>query len=230
MPGRPAREPLRAVLFDLDGTLTPPRSSWQYLHERLGLWAGEAERIQERFRAGEISYEDFCRLDAEAWRGLPAARLRALCDEIPYHPGAAGLMASLRRRGVRTGIVSTGLTFLSDRVWRELAMDHAVANEIVEKAGVITGEVVIHVPHGGKDRALARFCGAFGLTPGSVAAVGDSPGDLSMFRAAGLAVAFNATDAAVERGADAVVPGEDLGALVNCLLTDGGNACRDAST
>jgi len=139
-------------------------------------------------------------------------------------------MASLRRRGVRTGIVSTGLTFLSDRVWRELAMDHAVANEIVEKAGVITGEVVIHVPHGGKDRALARFCGAFGLTPGSVAAVGDSPGDLSMFRAAGLAVAFNATDAAVERGADAVVPGEDLGALVNCLLTDGGNACRDAST
>ncbi|MBI3449707.1 MAG: HAD family phosphatase [Acidobacteria bacterium] len=131
-------------------------------------------------------------------------------------------MRELRRRGLRTGIVSTGITFLADRVARELAVDHAVANEIVEAEGVITGEVVIHVPHGAKDLALARFCSEFGIGAGAVAAVGDSHGDLSMFRAAGRSIAFNATDAAVEAGADEALPGADLSALVDCLLSHGG--------
>jgi len=123
---------------------------------------------------------------------------------------------------VIAGIVSTGLSLLAERVRQELRFDFAIANEIVMSDGVVTGEVVIRVPHGGKDSALADFCRAFDLAPGEVAAVGDTEGDLSMFRAAGWSVAFNATDPAVLRSASLVAPGGDLRVLVDCLLPRGG--------
>lgn len=61
---------IRIVFFDCDGTLTKVKSSWQYLHERLGLWDDHADAFQHRYRAGEIDYEEFCRRDAEPLEGL----------------------------------------------------------------------------------------------------------------------------------------------------------------
>jgi len=86
----------------------------------------------------------------------------------------------------------------------------------------VTGEVIIRVAHGGKDRALEGFCREFGIRPAEVAAVGDSDGDISMFRAAGRSVAFNAADPVVAREASAEAPGNDLRALIQLLLNEGG--------
>ncbi len=60
----------KVVVFDLDGTLTRERSIWEYIHKCLGTWYGFAERFQERFLRGEISYEEFCNLDAQVWKGM----------------------------------------------------------------------------------------------------------------------------------------------------------------
>jgi len=186
--------------------------------EALGIWSGKADRYQQRFRAGEISYEEFCRLDAEEWRGMPIRRLREICNGIPYHEGAADLLRALKEAGLVVGIVSTGLSLLAHRVRREHALDDAIANELVVKDGVVTGEVRITIAHGEKDRALAEFCGRFDLARDRVAAVGDTEGDLSMFRAAGWSIAFNAADRRVEREASAAVEGVDLRGLIPLLL------------
>jgi phosphoserine phosphatase len=206
------------VLFDLDGTLTVPRSSWKHIHEALGLWDGQASRHQERFRSGEISYEEFCRLDAEEWRGLSVARLRSICDAIPYHEGAPDLVAALRRSGLRIGIVSTGLTLLAERVRLELGLDHAVANDLVEREGRVTGEVTIRVAHGQKHAALAAFCEAFRIPADQVAAVGDTEGDVSLFSAAAWSIAFNPADLEVRRAAAAVARTTDLRELIPLLI------------
>jgi phosphoserine phosphatase len=50
---------LKLIAFDMDGTITEVRSSWEYLHRRPGIWNRQAEKYQERFLAGEISYEEF---------------------------------------------------------------------------------------------------------------------------------------------------------------------------
>jgi len=216
----PAR--LRAVLFDLDGTLTQPRSSWRQIHEELRLWSGRADAYQEDFRAGRISYEEFCRLDAREWAGLPVDRLRGICDAVEYHDGAADMVAALKSDGLKLGIVSTGLSLLADRVREELGLDYAVANALGIDDGRISGEIVIRVPHGGKDAALKAFCLGFGLDPSEVAAVGDTEGDISMFEAAGWSVAFNPESEAVARRASAVVPGRDLRDLVPHLTRRAG--------
>ncbi len=59
----------RAVLFDLDGTLTETRSVWQYIHERVGTWEKGADRNFREYRRGRIGYEEFCERDAGSWGG-----------------------------------------------------------------------------------------------------------------------------------------------------------------
>lgn len=198
------RKPLRGVIFDLDGTLTTVRSSWRYLHERLGLWDGRADRHQERFLSGSITYEEFCRLDAAEWRGLSEARLVSLAGEVPYRPGIGGLMAGLRRAGVKVGVVSTGLTILSERVRREHGLDYAVANELVVVDGRCSGEVTVKVVHGRKGAPAREFQRRYGLNQEEVAAVGDTDGDVSLFEAAGFGIAVDPDGELIARRAEAV--------------------------
>ena len=148
---------------------------------------------------------------------MPLERLRRICDEIPYHDGAGDLLSGLRRATMKVGIVSTGLRLLADRVRAEHHLDFVLANDLVSRGGAVTGEVTIDIEHGRKDGALRRFCEAFRLPPERVAAVGDTEGDISMFRAAGWSIAFNAADENVEREASAVAAGADLRSLLPLL-------------
>lgn len=204
----------RAVLFDLDGTLTDPVSVWKYLHERLQLWGAGADRYQEEFRRARISYQEFCAQDAACWRGMPISKLQAFADEIDLRPGAHDLIASLRSRNLVIGMVSTGLTLLADRVSRELQIDFCLANHLVTEGGRVTGEVEIRVEHGRKDLSVSLFCNRFSLLPEQVVAVGDSEGDLSMFRSVGFSIAYRPTDQETANGADRVCGGNHLMDLI----------------
>jgi len=138
---------LRIVFFDCDGTLTTVKSSWQYIHERLGVWDRNADEFQRLFRAGEIDYLEFCRRDASLWKGMTEKRVLEIIGEIPYHDGVRETIQTLRREGVLTVLLSTGLSFLVERVKQELGMTLAVANELVVENGVLMGDIRINVAH-----------------------------------------------------------------------------------
>ena len=179
----------RAVLFDLDGTLTTVASVWEHIHRTLGLWESEARRHQEEFEAGGIDYEEFCRRDAAHWKGMREAELRGIADRIPYRPGVREAIDEARAHGAVVGVVSTGLTLVADRVHRELGLAFTIANRLVARHGLLTGEVQVNVRHGRKDEAVDLFCGQFGIDRREVVSVGDSDGDISMFRRTGWSVA-----------------------------------------
>jgi phosphoserine phosphatase len=210
----------RALLFDLDGTLTPVTSVWQHIHERLGLWEREALRHQQAFERGDISYEEFCARDAAHWKGMAESDLKAITDAIPYRPGVHECMRVLKEQGMVVGVISTGLTLLIERVMHELDLDYAIANRLVAKAGVLTGEVKVNVEHGHKGEAVDLFCGQFGVDYREVITVGDSDGDISMFEHSGFSVAFNAVSEKTERAASVVGRGESLLSIVNLLPID----------
>jgi phosphoserine phosphatase len=138
---------LRIVFFDCDGTLTTVKSSWQYLHERLDLWDRKADEFQRLFQAGQIGYAEFCRRDAALWKGLSLERVLRIMGDIPLHEGVRETMEALRAQGILTVLLSTGLSFLVDKVRRELDMTLAVANDLIVREGVLTGEVMIQVDH-----------------------------------------------------------------------------------
>ena len=210
----------RAVLFDLDGTLTPVRSVWQHIHERLGLWDAEAHRHQQAFERGEIGYEEYCARDAAHWKGMREADLRAITDRIPYRPGVRECVDLLKEAGLVVGVISTGLTLLIERLNRELDLAYAIANRLVARNGVLTGEVKVNVEHGRKGEAVDLFCSQFGVDYREVITVGDSDGDISMFEHSGFSIAFNPASEATARAARAVCQGESLLAIVDLLPVD----------
>jgi phosphoserine phosphatase len=209
--------PYRAVLFDLDGTLTPVPSVWRHLHERLGSWEGEPRRDLQAYERGEIDYPTFCARDARHWKGRREADLRAITDRIPYRPGVRECLERLRAGGLVVGVVSTGLTLLVERAMRDLDLAYAIANRLVARRGVLTGEVKINVEHGRKGEAVDLFCGQFGVDYREVIAVGDSDGDISMFEHSGFSVAFNPVTERTARAATVAHRGESLLDLLGLL-------------
>ncbi|MCG8402335.1 MAG: HAD-IB family phosphatase, partial [Firmicutes bacterium] len=188
-----AKPHLKLAAFDMDGTITGERSSWEYLHRRLGIWEGQAQKYQELFLAGDISYEEFCRLDAAMWRDMPLAQVYAILDEIPLDGSAPKLLDRMLESGAHLVLLSTGLKLLADRLTGSLGFKTRLANELVHREGKLTGDIIVHVsthpPGNTKGHHLRECMRLAGASPRETVAVGDSAGDLEMFQEAGLAIA-----------------------------------------
>jgi phosphoserine phosphatase len=180
----------RAVALDVCGVLTTHKSVWQFIHEELGLWENNAERFQDDFLAGRISYREFCDLDARLWAGIATGEMERIIDRLPLREDIDELFSLFTNRSLRVGLISTGLTLLTDRLARRYAVDFSIANHLLWENGRLTGEVEIRVEHDGKGQALGRFARSVGVDPSEIIAVGDSDSDIPMFRAAGKAVGF----------------------------------------
>ncbi|KUK40913.1 MAG: Phosphoserine phosphatase-like hydrolase [Clostridia bacterium 62_21] len=213
-------ESLKAVIFDLDGTLTPVRSIWQYIHEELGTWESHGRRSLQAFLAGEIDYEEFARRDAAAWAGVSRRRIEELVERIPLRPGTQETVATLRRSGCRLAILSSGLDILAERVREICGFDLALANRLVFRNDVLTGEVEVRVGWYGKPEGLQYICRCLGTHPGETAVVGDGVGDAPLFSLVRLGVAFNAPPE-VAAAAHLAVEGDDLRVILEAFQTYG---------
>ncbi len=189
--------PVKIVFLDCDGTLTTVKSSWEYLHRRLGLWTENADEYQELFRQGTIDYHEFCRRDALLWRGMNVGSVLPILEEIPYQPGARELVRSLKGAGVITVIVSTGLSFLVEKVKHELGIDHTFANDLLVSRGELSGEIRINVDYDMKGRIVRTMLRDFGIAFDEASAIGDGEGDRGMFEEVRLPIGFNINGGAV---------------------------------
>jgi len=187
--------PVKIVFLDCDGTLTKVRSSWEYLHRRLGLWNNHADEYQGLFREGKIDYAEFCRRDALLWKGLRVSTVIDVIGEIPYQDHAKETIESFKGMGIATFIISTGLSFLVNRVRSELSIGGAVSNELLNEGGVLTGEVKINVDYEKKGPLIGAILDRSGFCREEACAIGDGEGDIGMFGAVALPIGFNPHDA-----------------------------------
>ncbi len=218
---------LRFVAFDMDGTLVDVDSSWASVHDHFGEHNAEGLRL---FNENRIDDLEFIRSDIRIWwrhaPDLTVEDLEAILGGVPLMPGAPGLFAGLRARGVRTAIVSGGIDLLAHRIARELEIDLVLANGFrVTADGRLTGEGIVRVPIHGKEAVLASLQEQLGFVPAETASVGNSEIDIGLFRRSGFGVAFRPADDGVRRAASRVVDEPDLGRVLDALLefADGGS-------
>ena len=204
----------KLALFDLDGTLTKEKSIWQYIHINLGRWYGFAEKYQERFLAGDISYEQFCELDAQVWKGMRVEELMKIVETVPFYPGVGELITYLKGKGLKLAVVSSGLSLLSDSVHKRHGFDFSVSNDLLHEDGILTGKVRIKVHYDQKAAWVGKILEQFGLKPEESIAIGDSLGDMDMFQMAGFSVAFNSSCRDLEQIADVCVKNENLAEII----------------
>jgi phosphoserine phosphatase len=210
-------ELFKLALFDLDGTLTTEKSAWEYIHRRLGVWDGYAEKFQEAFHRGEIDYDRFCELDAKIWKGMKVSVMERIVKEIPLHEGIEDLLGYLSSKGIKLAIISSGLSFLSDLVKEKYGFDYAVANELGVANGILNGEVKINVHYDQKGEWVQEAMRRFNTHKEEIMAIGDSTGDIQMFRMAGLSIAFNSLSPKLEAMTTLSLRSMDLRDLIPAL-------------
>ena len=202
------------MIFDLDGTLTEERSIWEYIHKRLGKWYGFAEEYQKQFLAGEISYERFCELDAEVWKGMRVEELSEIVKTVPFHSGVDELINYLKHKGLKLTMVSSGLSLLSNWVHQRYGFDYSVSNDLLHENGVLTGKVKIQVYYDKKAEWVKRILKHFEVKPEEVIAIGDSKGDIDMFRMVGFSIAFNSSCREFEQIANLCFKSKNLAEII----------------
>jgi len=184
--------PGRLLLSDMDSTVI----TIECLDE-LADFAGrkaEVQAITRRAMNGEIPYVESLRERVRVLAGVPASAIEEVCRErLRLVPGARTLVATMRRAGARTALVSGGFreftTFVRDLTGFE--EDHCNTLEI--KDGRLTGALLGPVIDGaGKLAVLERLLAGLGIAAADAVCVGDGANDLPMLRAAGLGIAFRA--------------------------------------
>ncbi len=205
---------IRLVIFDLDGTLTPVDSLWGYLHDALGTW-DRGKISAQRYLRGEISYREWAEADAECWAGMTLRHVRYYLNQIPYRKGARELFEELRRRKVKTAILSAGLSLLADKVAAELHADFVVSNELQTNNGRLTGEIAVKVSVKEKQQIIAEIANQADVPLDEIALVGDRANDLPDPRC--LKIAFKPKDDAARQIADRVVEDDDLSRVLQYL-------------
>ncbi|MBN1296902.1 HAD-IB family phosphatase [bacterium] len=195
------------VISDVDGTLTQVTSVWEYLHKRLGKWDDEGVVNLREYCAGRIDYVEFARRDSLAYAGLSRTELSAMVSEIPRRIEMDYMLRTLHDSNCSIALVSSGLDILVDQIqWASIR----VSNRLIFQGDYCTGETEIHVPIDGKADWTERLIQSFPAGRNRVIAIGDSRGDIPVFRMAGFAIAVAPTHPDVAAAADVVLDGSTL--------------------
>ena len=207
------------VVFDMDGVLADTESSWTYVHRHFGVNNDHSLRA---YLDGEIDDWEFIRRDIDLWRkkdpALSMDSIRRILADVPTMNGAEEAVAELRRRGIRTAIISAGIDLLAQRLAVELEIDVFFANGFVaDCAGRLTGEGVLNVRLAEKGEKVRMVADLLDIGREEVVSVGNSRFDTPMFDASEIGIAFCPIDDEVREKADVVVEEKNLRAILESI-------------
>ena len=186
---------IKLVVFDMDGTIIEPRSSWAMIHDYFG--TDNTEMLQ-MYIDHKISDKEFVKADIKLWNSksdVPVNEeyINSILDEAKPREGAKELIASLHEENIKTVILSGGIQYLADKWAKEWDMAGAFANDLIDDAD---GNLTANINASGHNKGplMEKIIKDFGLASSEVAAVGDTMVDLPMFEIAGLSIAVNTDD------------------------------------
>ena len=156
---------IKAVIFDLDGTITRPYLDFDKIREEMGLSADSGPVLESMLKMDRDSYE-------EAERILRRYEQKAV-EESELNPGAKETISALREAGVRIGVLTRN--------------KKSNAEAVASKHGLEFDAVVGREEGPAKPDSFGvlRLCEEFGVEPGESMVVGDYLFDLLSARAGG---------------------------------------------
>ena len=210
-PAGPRRK--RLFLADMDSTMIE-QECIDELADFVGL-KPQVSAITERAMRGEIAFEPALRERVALLRGLPTDIVEEIIAErITLTPGGRELVATMRRDGAHTCLVSGGFTIFTGPIGETIGFDEDRSNLLLTEGEVLAGKVA--EPILGREAKLATLVelrDKLGLGTEDVMAVGDGANDLAMLGEAGVGVAFHAKPA-VAAAAHVRIDHGDLTALL----------------
>ncbi|MDO9198332.1 phosphoserine phosphatase SerB, partial [Rhodoferax sp.] len=132
----------KLIAFDMDSTLINIECVDE-IADAVGRKA-EVAAITEASMRGEIAdFKESLRQRVALLKGVSVDSMEAVYRErLQLNPGAADLIATCKKAGMKVLLVSGGFTFFADRVRDRLGIDFARSNVLEVQDGVLTGRMV----------------------------------------------------------------------------------------
>ena len=209
---------IKLVVFDMDGTIIEPRSSWAIIHDHFG--TDNSEMLQ-MYIDHKISDKEFVKADIALWnsksdRPVNEEYINSILDKAKPRKGAEELIRSLHEENIKTLILSGGIQYLADKWAKKWNMDDALANDLIDDSeGNLTA--IIKSSGHNKGPVMEGMIEKYNLSKNEIAAVGDTVVDIPTFERAGLSVAVNTEDERVISKANYHLKG-DLSELTKLIL------------
>lgn len=203
----------RLLLADMDSTMITVECLDE-LADYVGCKA-EVAAITRAAMNGEIEYRESLRRRVALLEGLPERVIdEVIAERVRATPGARTLLATMRARGAKSVLVSSGFRQFTRHVAALLGFDEERGNTLLAEAGRLTGRVAEPIlDASAKLATLEALLEQESLPAEAALAVGDGANDLPMLLRAGLGVAFRAHPRVRARAPVSIVHG-DLTALL----------------
>ncbi len=214
-------ETLLLAIFDVEGILF----DGEYLPILAEVRNMEKEiwEITRQGLRGTINWEDGLRKRVEILRGINYSTCKEIADNLPIMTGAYELCRTLKDAGWRLMAVSGGFTIMTDRLKRDLKLDHVISNELIFEDNQLA-DVKINV---GSDKAFAASSTiqGWGEKKEDIVTIVDGANDMTLFDISGLGIAFRAQDIVRDR-ADVIIEDKDLRNALDLINKHYGLALR----
>ena len=203
----------RLFVADMDSTMIG-----QECIDELADYAGlkdEVAAITERAMRGDLDFAASLAKRVALLEGLDRQAI-AKCRRARIRPnqGAATLVATMKKHGALTVLVSGGFTDFVRPIAYDLGFQRLRANYLGVMDGKLTGKTVgAIVDAQAKRRFAEQILAERGDRPDSLVAIGDGANDIPLIELAGLGVGFRPKPALTEV-ADGLIRHHDLTALL----------------
>jgi phosphoserine phosphatase len=181
----------KLLIADMDSTMVIGETL-----DELAAFAGLKDHIAAitaRAMNGEIDFKSALRQRVGLLAGLDESALEETDRHIELMPGAKTLVSTMRAHGAYTVLVSGGFDYFTARVRERCGFHQDRANRLEIVGGKLTGKVLDPIlDRESKLAYLMEFAASKKIGEADAVAVGDGANDLSMIKAAGLGVAFQA--------------------------------------
>ena len=184
---------IKLCVFDFDSTLMDGETIG-FFATKMGTQRQVSE-ITKRAMAGELDFFESLSERVALIKGMKLSDAKAIAESLPFVCGASEIIAYLKNKGIKVIVFSGGFHLATDAAQKKLGFDASFANYLHEKDGILTGLFGGEMMFGySKGALLAQLKSLMGLSTSEVMCVGDGANDVSMFREAGLKIAFCANE------------------------------------
>ncbi|QIK61895.1 phosphoserine phosphatase SerB [Leucobacter viscericola] len=152
----------------------------------------QVAEVTERAMRGELDFSESLRERVATLAGTPESVFADAYSRVRLSPGIRELIAEVRDRGGKVGVVSGGFHEVLDPIAQDLGLDFWRANRLEVADGVLTGRTVGPIIDAvAKAEALAEWSAESGIPLSASVAIGDGANDLEMMKVAALGVSYN---------------------------------------
>lgn len=181
--------PIKAVIFDIDGTVTPNSNSWLAMTRDMGASVEEHKAIFfEGFKEGKVHYDQVRERLIALWRATGNAnrsRLETIFQNWPVHDDAKKIIDFFRDKGLQVAFITGSTSMYAKIVADKFGVADFYASgqlEFDEDDNLVD----FHFPLDESERKLEHlvaYCEGKSINLQEVVALGDSNNDVAIFSA-----------------------------------------------